>query len=155
MFFLDLLGGFDFAKTFAMALLLTCKSKTWGPYCCGCCCKVLCIRLVYDMEGMVYGFVAIALFHICMIKSRFNICARSCDKTTTLTISDNVALLRGTHFSSAALQEVWSCGVLRCGLSIQQRLRAISMGSVSYLLLRRTLSMGSASHLLLRPTKMK
>ena len=49
-----------------------------------------------------------------------------------------------THVSSAALQEVWSCGVRRCGLSMQQRLRAISMGSVSYLLLWRTLSMGDA-----------
>ena len=95
MFVLVLLGGFDFAVKFAMALLLTCKSKTWGPYCCGYCIKVLCIRLVYDPEGMVYGFVAIALFHICMIKSLFNKCAQSCDSTTTLTISDNVALLRG------------------------------------------------------------
>ena len=72
MFVLDLLGGFDVAVKFAMALLLTCTSKTWGPYCCGCCFKVLCIRLVYDTEGMVYGFVAIALFHICMIKSKLH-----------------------------------------------------------------------------------
>ena len=79
MSFLDIFGGFDFAVKFAMALLLTCKSKTWGPYCCGYCIKVLCIRLVYDLEGMVYGFVAIALFHICMIKYNFKICAQNCD----------------------------------------------------------------------------
>ena len=60
-----------------------------------------------------------------------------------------------THFSFAARQEVWSCGIIRCGWSMQQRLRAISVGNVSYLLLRRSLSMANTNYILLRPTTNK
>ena len=40
---LDLPCVLDVAVKCAMALLLTFKSKTCGPYCCSCCSKVLCI----------------------------------------------------------------------------------------------------------------
>ena len=118
----------------------------------------MCMSCVPDV---MYGFVfvaenvAIALFRICMMKYKCKSCGQSCDikkRSTSVTVS---RCCGETHFSSAAPQEVWSCGFIKCGFSMQQRLRTISVGSVSSLLLRRTLSVGSASYLLLRPTKTK
>ena len=47
-----------------------------------------------------------------------------------------------------------TCGVIRTsGFTMQQRLRTLSVGSVSSLLSRRTLGVGHSSSLLLRPPK--
>ena len=51
--FSNLLDGLEVAVKIAVALFLTCKSKTWGQNCGGCISKLLCICDVYHMWCMV------------------------------------------------------------------------------------------------------
>ena len=75
---------------------LTCKSKTWWQYGGGCMSKLLCVCLVYDIWCILYvvGNFAIALFCICIMKSKFKMCYELWLKNT-LNMSDSVALSRG------------------------------------------------------------